>query len=128
MKLRLEFNTQTPDESGNVFSDRVIDEIIGSAKDAPVFLDYDSNPIGFIVDARRDGFEVELDAKLDESRTETEFFERGFIVYTVSCMYRNMNFEQTGSTRLIKSAQLGSVIIEPGKKHPPQGCTIFTIE
>ena len=128
MKLRVEFNTQTPDEGGNVFSEQVIDEIAASAKDTPVFLEYESSPLGFVTGAQKYGSEIELDVKLDETREETPFFERGFIVYTVSCSYRNMSFEQTGNTRKINSARLGSVIIEPGRKEQPRGCTIFVIE
>ena len=128
MKLRVEFNTQAPDEGGNVFTEQVIDEIAASAKDTPVFLEYDRSPLGFVTGAHRFGSEIELDVKLDEAREETSFFERGFIIYTVSCSYRNMSFEQTGGIRRINSARLGSVTIEPGRKEPPRGCTIFVIE
>ena len=127
MKLRLEFNTESIDENGNVFGESVIENIIGNAKGVPVFLEYDSRPLGSVTDARRDGNQVELEATLDTNRPETEFFEKGHIVYSVSCSYRDMDFEQTGGIRLIKSARLDSVVIEPGRKHTPES-TIFTIE
>ena len=127
MKLQLEFNTEKPDENNNIFSESVFEGIIGSAKDAPVFVGFDIRPIGSVKTARRNSEGVELDVHLDESRPETEFFEKGHIVYSVSCAYQNMDFEQTGNVRVIKSAQLQSVTIEPGRKFPPVS-TIFTIK
>jgi hypothetical protein len=128
MKLQIEFNTKTPDENGNVFTETVFDSIISNAKDVPVFLGDDSRPIGIITDARKgiEGEEVELHAHLDRSRPESEFFEKGHIVFSVSCSYRDMEFEQTGNIRVIKSAKLRSVTIEPGRKYPPTS-TIFVI-
>lgn len=126
MKLRLEFNTESPDENGNIFSESVIESIVGNAKDVLVLLEYDSRPLGTVINARRDGNQIEMEANLDTNRPETEFFEKGHIVYSVSCSYRDMDFEQTGGIRLIKSARLHSVIIEPGRKHIPE-TTIFTM-
>ena len=126
MKLQLEFNTESPDENGNVFSESVIESIVESAKDVLVLLEFDSRPLGTVTNARRDGNRVELDASLDTNRPETEFFEKGHIVYSVSCSYKDMDFEQTGGIRLIKSARLHSVIIEPGRKYVPE-TTIFTM-
>jgi hypothetical protein len=126
MKLRLEFNTELPDENGNVFSESVIESIVGNAKDVQIILEYDSRPLGLVTYARRDGNQVELEASLDKTRPETEFFEKGHIVYSVSCSYRDMDFEQTGDVRVIKAARLHSVIIEPGRKHTPES-TIFTM-
>lgn len=127
MKLRLEFNTETPDENGNIFTESVIDLITNDARDVPVFLEYDSRPLGFVTDAHRTSQTVELSAHLDKTRPETEFFEKGHIVYSISCSYRDMDFEQTGNVRVIKSARLHSITIEPGRKFP-QESTIFTIE
>lgn len=127
MKLRLEFNIESPDENGNVFSESVIENIAANAKGALVALEYDSRPLGLVTGARRDGNQIELEASLDTTRPETEFFEKGHIVYSLSCLYRDMDFEQTGDVRLIKSARLYSVIIEPGRKFQPE-TTIFTIE
>jgi hypothetical protein len=124
MKLRLELNIESPDENGNVFSESVIESIVGEAKDVPVFLEYDSRPLGSVTSARRDGNQIEMEARLDETRPETEFFEKGHIVYSVSCSYQDMDFEQTGDVRVIKSARLHSVIIEPGRKYTPES-TIF---
>jgi hypothetical protein len=128
MKLRLEFNTKTPDENGNVFTETVFDSIIQNAKDVPVFLGDNLRPIGIVTDAERSagGEEVELHAHLDKSRPETEFFEKGHIIFSVSCSYRDMEFEQTGNIRVIKSAKLRSVTIEPGRKYPPTS-TIFVM-
>jgi hypothetical protein len=126
MKLRLVFNTESPDENGNVFSESVIESIVGNAKDVPVFLEYDSRPLGRVNNASRDGNQIDLEASLDKTRPETEFFEKGHIVYWVSCQYRDMDFEQTGDVRIIKSARLDSVVIEPGRKYKPES-TIFTM-
>src|SRR5438128_3155785 len=125
MKLLLKFNTAEPDSNGNIFGEQVIDAIIESAENVPVFLEYDSSPIGFVTAAERCGSEIELEAKLDEKRPETFFFEKEFIVYSVTCSYSNMSFEQTGNVRIIKSARLSSVIIEPGRKFPPMKSRIF---
>lgn len=126
MKLQLEFNTDQPDENGSIFTESVFDTITDNAEDVPVFLGYDSRPIGVITGARKNDAGVELDVRLDETRPETEFFEKGHIVYSVSCSYKDMDFEQTGDVRVIKSARLGTVTIEPGRKYPPT-TTIFTI-
>ncbi len=126
MKLQIEFNTDYPDDEGNIFSETVIDGIANSAKDVPVFLGEDSKPFGIITDAQKTDKTIELGAKLDETRPETEFFEKGHIMYSISCTYKNMDFEQTGDVRLIKSAQLASITIEPGRKKPPASL-IFTI-
>ena len=126
MKLRLEFNTETPNENGNVFSESIFDVIIENAKDVPVFLGNENYQIGLITGARRIDDSVELDARLDENKPETEFFEKGHIVYSVNCSYKDMDFEQTGNLRVIKSARLSAVTIEPGRKYPPQS-TIFVI-
>lgn len=127
MKLRLEFNTETPDENGNIFTESVFDTIISNAKDVPVFLGFDSRPFGLITAARRNEKSIEMDALLDKNRAEAEFFEKGHIVFSVSCSYRDMDFVQTGDVRVITSARLNSVTIEPGRKYPPES-TIFTIE
>ena len=127
MKLRVEFNTENPDENGNIFSERVIENIVTHAEGVPLFLEHHLHPLGFIVKAQRYGNFVEIDARLDETKPESEFFEKGHIVYSVRCTYQDMDFEQTGSERTITSARLGSIIIEPGRRYPPVS-TIFTIE
>jgi hypothetical protein len=127
MKLRLEFNTDAPDENGNIFSVQVIENIVKHAAGVPIVLEYDARPLGFITDARRSGNFVEVDARLDQTKPESEFFEKEHIVYSFRCTYQDMDFEQTGNVREITSARLSSIIIEPGRKFPPAS-TIFTIE
>ncbi|HEY0428906.1 MAG TPA: hypothetical protein VGC76_14080 [Pyrinomonadaceae bacterium] len=127
MKLRLEFNTEMPDENGNIFSERAIENIVSNARGVPLILEYDSQPLGFINSARRYGNFVEIDANLDETKPESEFFEKEHIVYSLRCSYQDMDFEQTEDVRKITSARLGAIIIEPGRKYPPVS-TIFTID
>lgn len=127
MKLRLEFNIDAPDENGNIFSEQVIENIVKNARGVPVVLDNDSRPLGHVAHARRVGNRVEVDAQLDRTKPEAEFFEKGHVVYSVRCGYRDMDFEQTENVRRIVSARLSEIIIEPGRKFPPE-TTIFTIE
>ena len=134
MKLRLEYSPEIPDENGNVFSESVIESIADSARGVPLVLDYESHALGFVRSARRNGNFLEIDAKLDETKPETEFFEKEHIVYSVRCSYQDLDFEQTGNVRTIKSARLRAIKAEGGwavvsteetEIHPTADCEPF---
>jgi hypothetical protein len=126
MKICLELNMDRPNSDGNIFSESAIDAVANAAINVPVFLGGDFKPFGIITDARKTDKGIELEARLDENMPETEFFEKGHVVYWVSYSYKNMDFEQINDVLVIKSAELASVTLEPGRKLPPES-RIYTI-